>query len=88
MLAPSFPAVPQMVGYESDESILGSPFYVMGHVPGLILRGDLGATHGDKSGNDTMLRTHWNNQTTGIVNDEVFELRMEPKNWGELEFRN
>ena len=41
MLAPSFPAVPQMVGYESDESILGSPFYVMGHVPGLILRGDL-----------------------------------------------
>ncbi|MBC8425834.1 hypothetical protein H8E07_17120, partial [bacterium] len=55
---------------------------------GLILRGDLGATHGDKSGNDTMLRTHWNNQTTGIVNDEVFELRMEPKNWGELKFRN
>ena len=41
MLAPSFPAVPQMVGYESDESILGSPFYVMAHVPGLILRGDL-----------------------------------------------
>ena len=41
MLAPSFPAVPQMVGYEADESILGSPFYVMAHVPGLILRGDL-----------------------------------------------
>jgi len=43
---------------------------------------------GDKSGKETLLRTHWNNQTTGIVNDEVFELRMEPKNWGELEFRN
>ena len=41
MLAPSFPAVPRMVGYGSDESILGSPFYVMAHVSGLILRGDL-----------------------------------------------
>lgn len=54
---------------------------------GLALRGDFGATHGDKTGKDTMLRTHWNNQTTGIVNDEVFELRMEPANWGELIFR-
>jgi hypothetical protein len=53
---------------------------------GLALRGDFGATHGDKSGNDTMLRTHWNNQTTGIVNDEVFELKMEPANWGEITF--
>jgi len=34
-----------------------------------------------------MLRTHWNNQTTGIVNDEVFELRMEPANWGEISFQ-
>ncbi|HUT62268.1 MAG TPA: hypothetical protein VNA25_30895, partial [Phycisphaerae bacterium] len=55
---------------------------------GLALRGDFGATHGDKAGADTILRTHWNNQSTGIVNDEVFELKMEPKNWGELEFRN
>jgi hypothetical protein len=54
---------------------------------GLALRGDFGATHGDKSGKDTMLRTHWNNQTTGIVNDEVFELRMEPANWGEITFQ-
>ena len=29
---------------------------------GLALRGDFGATHGDKSGKDTVLRTHWNNQ--------------------------
>ena len=54
---------------------------------GLALRGDFGATHGDKSGKDTMLRTHWNNQTTGIVNDEVFELRMGPANWGEITFQ-
>jgi hypothetical protein len=26
----------------------------------------------------------WNNQKTGIVNDEVFELKMEPANWGEI----
>ena len=51
---------------------------------GQTLRGDFGATHGDKSGKDTLLRTHWNNQSTGLVNDEVFELRMEPANWGEL----
>ncbi len=53
---------------------------------GLTLRGDFGATHGDKSGTDTLLRTHWNNQSTGLVNDEVFELKMEPANWGELLF--
>ncbi len=54
---------------------------------GLTLRGDFGATHGDKSGKDTLLRTHWNNQATGLVNDEVFELRMEPANWGEITFQ-
>ena len=53
---------------------------------GLTLRGDFGATHGDKSGADTALRTYWNNQNTGIVNDEVFELKMEPANWGEITF--
>jgi len=54
---------------------------------GRALRGDFGATHGDKSGKDTRLRTHWNNQHTGIVDDEVFELMMEPKNWGVLTFQ-
>ncbi|HUX16051.1 MAG TPA: hypothetical protein VMW52_06230, partial [Phycisphaerae bacterium] len=54
---------------------------------GLALRGDFGATHGDKAGADTILRTHWNNQKTGIVNDEVFELKMEPSNWGEITFQ-
>ncbi len=54
---------------------------------GLALRGDFGVTHGDKSGKDTLLRTHWNNQATGLVNDEVFELKMEPANWGEISFQ-
>jgi hypothetical protein len=51
--------------------------------PGLSLRADVGVTHGDKAGKDTVLRTHWSNQSTGIVNDEVFELQMEPRNWGD-----
>jgi hypothetical protein len=54
---------------------------------GLALRGDFGVTHGDKTGTDTALRTHWNNQQTGLVNDEVFELKMDPKNWGEITFK-
>ena len=53
---------------------------------GLKLRGDFGITLGDKAGQDTALRVYWSNQATGIVNDEVFELKMEPKNWGELVF--
>ena len=53
---------------------------------GLTLRGDFGVTHGDPAGQRTRLRTHWNNQHTGIVDDIVFELQMEPKNWGEMTF--
>jgi hypothetical protein len=54
--------------------------------PGLKLTGDIGATHGDPAGDDTGLRTYWNNQATGLVADEVYELKMDPKNWGELVF--
>lgn len=54
---------------------------------GLKLRGDFGVTHGNAAGNDTALRTYWNNVDTGIVSDEVFELKMMPANWGELEFQ-
>jgi len=55
---------------------------------GLALQADFGATHGGPDGQRTRLRTYWNNQHTGIVDDVVFELMLEPKNWGELEFRN
>lgn len=47
---------------------------------GLSLRGDFGATRGDKAGGDAAIRTYWNNQQTDIVNDEVFELKLEPRN--------
>lgn len=42
---------------------------------------------GDPGGQDAVLRTYWNNQKTGIVDDEVGELMMEPKNRGELIFK-
>ena len=65
------------------------PLAALGLKPadGLTLRGDFGATHGDPDGQRTRLRTYWNNQHTGIVDDAVFELQMEPKNWGEITFK-
>jgi hypothetical protein len=51
------------------------------------LRGDFGVTHGDTAGQRTRLRTYWSNQHTGIVDDAVFELMMEPKYWGEILFQ-
>jgi len=73
-------------GYIVEAAI---PLAALGITPdnGLKLTGDFGATHGDASGNDTTLRSYWNNQTAGITNDEVFELQMEPKNWGEILFK-
>ena len=64
------------------------PLSTLGLKPfaGMKLFGDFGATHGTPAGDDTLLRTHWNNQATGLVNDEVFELKMEPKNWGQILF--
>jgi hypothetical protein len=55
--------------------------------PGLMLRGDLGATHADPSGVRTKLRSYWANQQTGLVDDVVFELQLTPKNWGEISFK-
>lgn len=64
------------------------PFKSLGFTPtpGQKIRGDIGVTHGNKAGDDTSLRTYWSNQQTGLVSDEVFELQMEPKNWGDLQF--
>ena len=39
-LAPVFPYVPAMVGHCTDESVIGSEFYVMEKVPGLVLRSE------------------------------------------------
>ncbi|HTU24279.1 MAG TPA: hypothetical protein VMF30_02705, partial [Pirellulales bacterium] len=65
------------------------PLTTLGLQPaaGLTLRGDFGVTHGDRAGARTRLRTHWANQHTGLVDDAVFELRMQPTHWGELTFQ-
>ncbi len=54
---------------------------------GVTLMGDIGATHGDRTGSDTVMRSYWNNQATGMVSDEVFELKMAPRHWGRLIFK-
>ena len=41
-LAPVFPYVPAMVGYCSDESVIGSEFYVMERIAGTVPHHDLG----------------------------------------------
>ncbi len=55
--------------------------------PGLELRGDLGATFSNNEGNGVLRRAYWSNRNVGIVNDIVFELRLEPRNWGIFTFR-
>ena len=76
----------QNAAYVIEASV---PLAALGLKPadGLKLQADLGVTHGGPDGRRTRLRTYWNNQATGIVDDVVFELKMEPKNWGELNFR-
>ncbi len=72
-------------GYVVEASI---PLSDLGLKPsdGLTLRGDVGVTYGDQAGQRTRLRSYWSNQQTGIVDDAVAELMMQPRNWGELKF--
>jgi hypothetical protein len=65
------------------------PLTSLGFKPadGAVLRGDFGVTYGDAGGRRTRLRNYWSNQRTGIVDDAVFELMLEPKNWGEFLFK-
>jgi hypothetical protein len=52
-------------------------------------QGDAGKKRGDEGGagggNQGSL-TFWSNQATGIVDDDVFELKLQPGNWGEMRF--
>ena len=49
-------------------------------------RGGFGVTFGDTAGRDTVLRVFKFNKETGIVSDEVEELKLQPQNWGEIAF--
>jgi len=64
------------------------PLAALGLAPaaGLTFSGDLGVTFGDLDGKDTILRSYWSNQATGLVADEVYELMLEPRNWGKIIF--
>ncbi|HUT58089.1 MAG TPA: hypothetical protein VM238_14315 [Phycisphaerae bacterium] len=77
---------PRKDGYAVEAAI---PLSLLGlaNPAGKALRGDFGVTFSDPKGTDTLLRTFWSNQATGIVNDDVFELKMEPKNWGQIVFK-
>lgn len=72
-------------GYTVEATI---PLADLGFTPkaGLKLKGDLGVTFGNQAGDRTRLRSYWSNQHVGIVDDVVFELKMEPRYWGELSF--
>jgi hypothetical protein len=73
-------------GYVVEAAI---PWTTLGAKPeaGLKLTGDLGVTHGNKAGNDTVLRSYWSNLSTGLVSDEVEELMMTPRAWGAIELQ-
>lgn len=47
---------------------------------------DVGVTFSDPDGEDTVLRSYWNNQHTGLIADEVRELMIEPSRWGRITF--
>ena len=53
---------------------------------GLRLGGDFGVTYGNPTGDKTILRSHWSNQATDFIADEVWELKLSPNNWGNLKF--
>lgn len=65
------------------------PFAALGFTPDktALYKADFGVTHGDPAGERTRLRSHWNNQQTGLVADAVFELQMQPQNWGVVKFK-
>ena len=65
------------------------PLKALGLEPksGLELQGDFGVTCSNTDGTDTTQRVYWSNQNTGMVADEVFELKIEPRNWGTIRFK-
>lgn len=77
---------PDKSGYVVETAI---PWASLGFVPRpeVLYRGDVGVTHGTATGDRTRLRTYWSNQETGLVDDAVFELKVTPKNWGQIVFK-
>jgi hypothetical protein len=72
-------------GYVIEAAI---PFSALGFTPqpDVKYRGDLGVTYGNEAASRTRLRVYWSNQETGLVDDAVFEVKMTPRNWGDIVF--
>jgi len=72
-------------GYVVEAAI---PWSALGFKPAEKTRylGDFGVTYGNDTATRTRLRNYWSNQETGLVDDVVFELKMSPKNWGDIFF--
>ena len=52
--------------------------------PGTTYPGDFGVVYSDAAGATNMLRMHWSNTATAIVNDLSFEADIQPDRWGAL----
>ncbi|WP_269523289.1 FlgD immunoglobulin-like domain containing protein [Coraliomargarita parva] len=66
------------------------PLSVLGLPPvgsDLELKGDFGVIYGDDKGQINVLRSHWSNQSTGLVNDVPGEIMINPGLWGNFEWK-
>ena len=58
----------------------------LNNLAGQTLAGDVGILFSDPGGTRTVLRSYWSNQDTGITADVPSEARLQPANWGLLQF--
>ena len=73
-------------GYKVSFSVAEKDLGLAAPLAGRAVKGDFGVTFGDTAGRDTVLRVFKFNKETGIVSDEVEELKLQPNNWGEISF--
>ena len=73
-------------GYKVSFSVAEKDLGLAAPLAGRAVKGDFGVTFGDTAGRDTVLRVFKFNKETGIVSDEVEELKLQPQNWGEIAF--
>ena len=73
-------------GYKIAFSVAEKDLGLAAPLAGRTAKGDFGVTFGDTAGRDTVLRVFKFNKETGIVSDEVEELKLQPNNWGEIAF--
>ena len=73
-------------GYKISFSVEEKSLALAEPLAGRKVKGDFGVTFGDMAGRDTVLRVFKFNKATGIVSDEVEELKLQPNNWSEIHF--